>query len=268
MYLFAHFLHIQLLLLIAVLGCCSSSSVEVSSSSTKKVDLEQYEQQHNIAAMVNSRQDDPADNIFMIGQSMKKGCKRVKCNKACPVIADGEVTKCKKRKKKMKKCCNKCHNSKCKEPKRSCDWYPTQLDGITKRRERKQLQLARSIFSEAFGDTYSFQFISRINATTNVNSIAVVDGNPKMTDNEKLCYPVNEKLCNILTVGDLFDIINIGIKNHPLADLYTYDQIVLRSVRYGQLGQPKSIVLEPLSTSISSCHPITMRTRQFRFGRG
>ena len=103
MYLFAHFLHVQLFLLIAVLGCCSSSSTEVPSSTTKKVDLEQYEQQHDTAAMVQSRQDDPADNIFMIDQSRKKGCKRVKCNKACPVIADGEVTKCKKRKKKNEK---------------------------------------------------------------------------------------------------------------------------------------------------------------------
>ena len=278
MYLFAHFLHIQLFLLIAVLGCCSSSSIEVSSSAIQKAEVHvtQYEQ-YETAVMVHSRLDDPAGNIFMIGQSRKKGCKKIDCSQACPVRSDYKKDrKCLKKKKKMKKCCNKCHNSECQEPYRGqCDTFPMYIDRINKSRERARLQIARRTFSDAFGDTYSFQFTSRINATIYSYSLEVVDGNLMLTDEKQWCYPVNEnenelKLCNILTVEDLFDIISIGIKNHPLADLYTNDQIVLQSVRYGHLGQPKSIVFEPISrsTSTSSCRTIVMRTRQFKFGRG
>ena len=118
----------------------------------------------------------------------------------------------------MKKCCNKCHNSECQEPYRGqCDTFPMYIDRINKSRERARLQIARSTFSDAFGDTYSFQFTSRINATIYSYSLEVVDGNLMLTDEKQWCYPVNEnenelKLCNILTVEDLFDIISIGIK--------------------------------------------------------
>lgn len=271
-------LSLQLFLLISAFGCCSSSSVAVKvPSPTKKLDMEQHES----VSIVQSRREDAADNIFIIGQSRKGGCKKFNCKQKCKPRSS---PKCGKRAKLKKKCCDKdciCGSS---NP-RSCmpheaynkteEAYKrlvmcggpgsTSIPNIDRDKEKKRLRRQRKEFRDHHTGNYGFELKS---GNGGWKKIYVIDGDLVLTETESLDLNCSNDVCEgdttmltcaIHTIEDMFDIIEIGIRNHPATEIDLYKNIVLHSVQYDALkGWPTLLKFSPIG---DLCNPRVFRVR-------